>query len=330
MKNKALWEKYQSFLLGQALTKKRIKKLLQMFKVVDRGMKKPMNKASRNDIEKFVADLQNNKIKRKDGKEYSGNSKADVRRFLKQFYKWYLGDNEFFPKEVAWIKRNVAKDEQPEEKPTVTLQQIKEIANKFQKQQFKILTLLLFDSGFRISEMLSVRKKDLTWEDADEKNKCFWIYCRESKTFTRKIPITLFTEDIQEFYNSSYYGSLKQEDLLFNVNYFSYVKSLRNASMKVIGKRIVPHALRHSSATFYSSYYKGNMQMVADRFGWTYDSKQLKLYIRRSGVYQKDSVKVAFENETGELKKQLEEHEDKLKKMQKALDILNNKLNNSK
>lgn len=329
MENKSIWKRFESHMFNEGVTKSRIMKLKTMFNMAERGLNKPYNQLTRNDIENFIERLHRNQFKRVDGSNLSGSTKSDLKRFLKQFFKWYKGKGEFFPKEVVWIRIKISKDEAPEEKPIVSVKEIIKIANHFKRVEMRILTLLLFDSGFRISEMLSVTKEDISWEDYSEGNKCFWINCNESKTEKRKVPVPLFTEDIQSFFNSAYFKGLGKNDLVFKLSYDNYRNSLKNASRKTVGKIVTPHALRHSSATYYAKEFDGNSMMLADRYGWTYSSSQLKTYIRRSGAYQKIGAQKVYSNEVLKVKEEnakLKEDFEEIKKQMQNILIQQNKV----
>lgn len=306
----SLWDKYEASALNKGLTAKRISKLKLMYNTVKRGISKDLSKVKREDVEEFITRLHRNEFKKENGEPYSGSSKSDVKKFLKQFYKWLKGDDEYYPKEVSWLRVAISKDEKPQEKPVLTLEEINKVANKFTKIEYKILFLLLFDSGFRIGEMVSVRKRDLTFDSFQDEDKCFWVYCPSSKTIARKVPIPLFTEDIKQFVGSSYYMALENDDLIWPMSYNAINGTIKYACNKAIGKNISPHALRHSSATYYSRVFDGNMNLIAERYGWSFDSKELKTYIRRSGVYQKIGAKKVYDNQLIRLQKEI----DKLKK----------------
>ncbi len=304
MNNQDLWIKFEQNMQNEGVTKVRLQKLRTMFNLAERGLKKDFNLVSRGDIEKLIIKLHNNKFTKLNREPFSGSTKSDLKKFFRQFWKWFKGDNEFYPKEVSWLKTRISKDEKPEEKSVLSVVELHKLANSFNRPIYRLLTLLLFDSGFRIQEMLAVRKRDLTWEEYDTNQKCFWLYCRESKTLTRKIPIPLFTEDVREFSNTSYYNNLKEDDLVFDVSYAYYLRKIGKNSKKVLGKHITPHALRHSSATLYAKQFDGNMNLLADRYGWSYSSSQLRTYIRRSGAYQKSGAKKVFSNEILKIKEE--------------------------
>lgn len=325
----ALWQKFESHLLNEQVTQRRIAKLKYVFSVCERGLK-DFSKAKRADIEKFTDDLNRNHFLKLDGQQYSGNAKSDIKKFIKQFFKWYKGNNEAYPPEVAWLKTKIGKNEKPEDKPVLSLEEVSRFAHYFKKIELRLLALILFDSGFRIAEALSIKKKDLTFEPFEDDKKCFWVFCNESKTLKRKVDIPLFTEDIAAFVNSSYYQSLKDDEPIFRLSYSDIIKNFKRASAQLFGvdksghplKVITPHCLRHSSATFYSVQYEGNMVQIAQRYGWSYSSDELKTYIRRSGAYQKAGAKKIYSNEIVLLKNRINELEAQLTEHKKDIDTI--------
>lgn len=302
-KTNDLWVDFENKLLNKQISKRRLKKLRTMYNAASRGL--DLMTADRHEIEDFLNQLNRNQFKQQDKTPYSGSTKSDIKKFLKQYYKLMEGDDEFYPKKVSWIRVAISKDEKPLEKAVISQEEAIKLANSFQKPEFRMLSLMLFDSGFRIEEMLSVKKKDLTFEPFDDANKCWWIKCSQSKTEIRTVPIQLFTEEINNLVNTSYYQSLKDDDLIFgNVSYPSYLSSLKLASIKLFGKHLTPHALRHSSATLYASLYEGDMIQLANRYGWSYSSNELKTYIRRSRTFHKIGAKKVFSSELLKLKEE--------------------------
>ena len=330
-----LWNKFEDHLFNEQLTAKRRSKLKTMYNFVCRNLDIPLEKATRKDFEVFINNVNRDIIKKKDGGILSGSTKADIKKFLRQFFKWYKGDNEFYPKEVSWIKSRIGKDEKPKEKPIITVKQVAELSSKMKKKPiFGYLTLLLFDSGFRIAEAMSIRKKDVTWEALDDNNKCFWVGCNSSKTQLRKVPIPLFTEDIKEFMNTTYVISLSDDDLLFNVSYNVYRANLGYWTKKLFNKTLSPHALRHSSATYYKDQPGIDEFSMCDRYGWSYGSAQAKTYCRRSNKRHMHLAKTVYnskisdiQEENKELKIQMKSLSDKMDEIKKAMMLINMKSN---
>lgn len=317
-----LWEKFENNMLNEAVSNNRLKKLKQMFSTCDRGLSNGIGKASREDIEEFLNKLNRDEFVKLDGKKYSGSTKADIKKFLKQFFKWFKGDNEFYPKEVSWIKARIRKDELPKDKPAISIDEARALSKSFKNVDYQILTLLLFDSGFRIQEMLSVKKKDLSFEEFKRGQKCYWIRCNESKTEKRKIPIPLFSSEIEDYLGLAKVKRLNGDSLLFNVSYDYFRNCLKRTSKLVLGKGLTPHCLRHSSATYYAREYDGNMNLIATRYGWSFSSVELKTYIKRSGAYQKAGASKVYENQVEELKHKLRVQEEN---HQKEMDAINQK-----
>lgn len=311
------WIKFENHLLNEGLSDLRLRKLKSMHSFVLRHIKKPLNNLSREDIETFLDDLNRNIIRKKSNEEFSGSTKSDVKKFLKQYFKWLKGNNEEYPREVSWIKVRIRKDEKPLPKDIIKPEEVMKLANEYTKIEHRLVTLLLFDSGFRINEMLSVRKEDIVWRE-DGENSCYWIRCRESKTIAREVPIPLFTEEINSFLNSTYFRSKDQNSLLFDVSHRYYCASLGKYSEKLFSKHITPHALRHSSATYYAKEYEGNMLLLCQRYGWTLNSNQAQTYVRNSGTMQKLGLAKVQTNRVTELVKKLEEYEKRLSEIEKV------------
>jgi integrase len=311
-----LWKKFENHTLNEGLSDNRKKKLLNMYNVCGRGLN--LQKATRKEVETFVNALNRNEFKTQDSKNYSGNAKADIKKFLKQFFKWYKGNNEFYPPEVSWIKTRIAKDERPIEKDILTKEQVVKLANAFQKYDFKMLTLFLFDSGFRIQEMLSVKKSDLNLIKVDDEgNECFFIKCNVSKTFTRDIDIPLFTEEIKAYVNSEEFKAKDNDAILFDILYNSYNDNLKVHALKLFNKKISPHNLRHSSATYYADVYNGNVVKLASRFGWSYAAEELQTYVRMSKSVHRDNAKIVMKNDVITLKQENESLKDSIARLEK-------------
>lgn len=330
--NETIWIKFENHGLNNGLSKKRIDKLKYMFLMVERGLNnKPLDKVTREDIEIFLNKLNRNEYKKLNGDNYSGTSKSDIKKFMKLFWRYLKGNDEVYPKEVAWIKSKISKEEKPIPKEIISISEVQKLSSRAPTLEYKAIILILFDSGFRIDEFLSITKKDLTWEEYEGNQKCFWIKCNRSKTNTRKVPIPLFTEEIKNFANSSYYQELKEEDLLFRKEYDAIRMYLKKLSLKVLNKELTPHNFRHSSATYYARALDGDMIALCNRYGWSLSSDEAKTYIRMSGTYERQTAKKVYNNKTTELEEDVKLLKSLIEEYKQAvIELTRNQIKQSK
>lgn len=324
-----LWNRYLNHLLNEGRTQKRIEKLEQMFKTCERGLNGvDYAHATREDIEGFVARLHRDEFRTVKGEAYGGASKADFKRFLKQFYKWLEGEGEEYPRKVRWLRTAIAKDERPAVKPVLTREEALALSKAARKIEHKALILLLFDSGFRIHELLSATKRDLTLEPFRADESCYWIRCNESKTIPRRIPVPLFTEQLAEFEVSDYYQRLKPDDLLYPKTYMSYLVVVRKLGKAVLNRDdVTPHLFRHSSATLYADdLLDGDLIAIANRYGWSYDARELKTYVRRSKRSMRKAAELVSDSEVLRLKQEQERMLERLSEFEQRDKALSRQL----
>jgi len=321
-KNQELWTEYESHCFNQGLSQVRVDKLSSLYNTVHRGL--DLKTATENDIKQFVDSLHRDTLKKESGKPFSGSTKSDLKKFIKAWYKHFEGNDLVFPPKVSWIKGCVRKEEKPKQKDTITKEEAITLAKSFNKIEHRILTLALFDSGFRIAEMMSVRKQDITFEDYDtDGNQCFWFECRESKTFPRKVPLSLFTEEYAMLFNSNLFQALAPGDLVFgSIKYDYYRILLKKKSQEVLGKTVTCHGLRHSSLTLWADLLNGDLFSLCERAGWSYSTEQASTYIRRSSNRLKLGAHKSFENENTKLKRDMKQIKHDLAKVLRLWDIL--------
>ena len=320
------WVRFENHLLNSAISKNRRSKLLMVHNQLMRTFHKNYWEASREDFEDYIGKLHRDKIRKKDGNRYSGSTKSDIKKYIKQFYKWYKGKGEIYPPEVSWVRTGISKDEKPVEKDTINItKETHLIADKFPNIAKRILVYILADSGFRKSEAYSVRKKDLKWEVYNEETDecCWWVNCSESKTQIRNVPISLFTEQITIFTNSTYFKSLRPDDFIFTFGEARFLRDLKKHSHdldcdkeyvrdrgcilknKCKARNITYHCFRHSSATYWADIL--DHLSLCDRMGWSYDSTEAKVYVRKSKRRHMKAAQISHNNELTDLRKKYDE-----------------------
>jgi len=317
-----IWTRFESHLRNEGRTKSRISKLRTMRNNVIRGIGDDFYEADEEELRDFVGRLQRDEFTKQKGGAYAGSTKADIKGFLKQFFKWYDGDGWKMPDKVAWLTRKIPDDEKPDQKRVVSIDETHEIAQSMTKAKYRALIYILFDSGFRSGEIMSVRKKDLIKEPYDGDETVWWIECQESKTLTRKVPIPLFTQEINMFVESGYYRALNAEDELIDVGYRAMLKTIQQHTDEVLGEEITPHHFRHSSATYYAKELEGNLFALCQRYGWVNGSDMAKTYVRRSGAHQKAAAQKVVNNQLSETNERVDELEEENEELRERLSKL--------
>jgi integrase len=175
---------------------KRRLRYLDFWKNMDYWFKhKPFNRITAADFEQWYLDTKSDKIRRKDGKVYSENSKATYRIVLKTVWKWFKGGGDVVPKEVKNFRTGWEKKE-PE---TITKSEAEKLANSFKDFKYKFAVLFLFDSGFRIDEFLTMKHRNLTVASKGDGSEYYLAKCEVSKTKPRKISVSLYPRIYGQF-----------------------------------------------------------------------------------------------------------------------------------
>ena len=242
-----------------------------------------LSKATREDVQAAVARLER--------ENYSPETKHNIKVIAKAFFKHTLGDDEFYPKQVSWIKNTLNKNRK--KMPDVlTEEEVLKMIGSVSSPRDKAIIAVLYDSGVRVGELLSMKIGDI---DLNSEPAHIIV---DGKTGMRRIPVYFCAP-----YLVSYMQTLinkKQQDHLWialgswsNINYkikeSGVRKVLKDAAKKAgIEKRMYPHLFRHSRATNYAN--KLTEQQLKVFFGWTGDSKMVSTYVHLSGRDIDDAV----------------------------------------
>ena len=250
--------------------------------------KTPLEKATKDELASALAKVE--------GSDYSPSTKRNVKVTLKAFYKHHLGEDLYYPKQVAWVKPSASRGKKMLPEDILSEEEILKMIEAAGSVRDKAIIALLYDSGIRVGELLSLRKKDIDF------NEDIAHITVNGKTGMRKIPILFsapylssYLEFVKDKEPDSYLwtgiGRWTKSNKLVDDN--AIRKVLRLAAEKArIKKRIYPHLFRHSRATYYAN--RLTEQQLKAFFGWTGDSKMVSTYVHMSGRDIDDAVLQAY------------------------------------
>jgi len=283
--NKDYVEDYVEHLKAKGTNLKTIHKHLYSVEVLFDavGTKIDLKQVTKKDIERVVAKVE--ATKRENGSDYTEEHRVRTRTIIKAFYKHLLGDDEFYPKQVAWIKTTGKRSERVLPQDILTEDEVLRLVDTAINQRDKAMISLLFDAGIRMGELLNMKKKDV---DLDSNPAHITV---KGKTGARQVTILFSVPYLASYMNII--KNKKAEDLLWKemgvwinenneLQYDAVRKMLKTIAIKAgITKRIYPHLFRHSRATYYAN--RLTEQQLKHYFGWTGDSKMASTYVHLSG-----------------------------------------------
>jgi integrase len=205
-----------------------------------------------------------------------------------------VGNNEEYPVSVKWIKNKEPKNDLlPEE--LLSESEVVKLVQSAKYVRDKALIYLLYESGARIGEILSLRIKNITFGESISS------ILVNGKTGQRRIPIVRSSPLLKEWMERHPFrniptalvwvklderkGNLRQQkdrDIFRELSYVTVKKMLRQTfAVAGIHKRHNPHLFRHSRATFLAQHL--TEAQLKQFFGWTQASDMAARYVHLSG-----------------------------------------------
>ena len=161
---------------------------------------------------------------------------------------------------------------------TLSLEEIRQIIDSAESGRDKAILSLLYDTGCRPHELLSLRKADVTNNESGL-FVCVPDYC---KTGARQIPVVITTKS--HYYLTQYLEAnpLKPTDKLFDMTVEWLNTIIKRLAVKLnLNKRVYSYLFRHSRATFLAQYLTESQLCVY--MGWRQGSDMPKIYVHLSG-----------------------------------------------
>ncbi|MEM1558202.1 MAG: site-specific integrase [Candidatus Bathyarchaeia archaeon] len=283
-RDKRLLVEFERQLLSEGITPIRVSKYLDILRRISDMLGKPFEEATAEDIKGLVY-----RIERSD---YSPWTKHDYKVALKRFYKWFKGGNQEYPPEVKWIKTTLkARDELlPED--LLTEEEVMRLVEACDNPRDKAFIMTLYESGARIGELGSMLIRDVKFEEG------YTALTLKGKTGARRVIVVAATPYLMYWIQNHPLKNKSDAPLWVNMgtvnrykamSYPALAKVLKVAAERAgLRKKIHPHKLRHSRATFLAS--KLTEAQMNQIFGWKQGSEMPSIYVHLSGRDLDDAV----------------------------------------
>lgn len=278
--NKEALLKFGEDLFLKGVTKARIIKEVSTLRIVAEKIKKDFKEMSEKDLKKFIFKIHNDK-------DYSIHTKYDYNKIIKRFFKWFEGENKFYPNKVAWIVKVKPKNREiPRIKRSELI--IEEEAHKLvetaDNPRDKALIALVWDTGGRIGEIGSMTIGSLSFDDGGT------IVHLRGKTGERSPYVIESTPHLVRWMglhplkddpNAPLWVNMGQDKRFRNqpLDYEAFYKLFERLFDKAkVKKRFNPHLFRHSRATWCAINGWNSLEMCKF-FGWEENSSMPSVYI---------------------------------------------------
>lgn len=222
---------------------------------------------------------------------FSEDKKRRILLSLKVLYKHLLGEDFYYPPQVAFIKTTMKTNKAKLPEDLLTEDHIKKMLNAAISLRDKAIIALLWDTGIRIGELVNIKIRDVGLEGEVAHIQVY------GKTGARKVPIVFSVPYLSAYLQLR--ENAKPEDALFvSEGTWKYAqrraasggiaKVLRVTAQRAgINKRIYPHLFRHSRATNLAN--RLTEPQMRQFFGWTKGSGMTSVYVHLSGRDLDDS-----------------------------------------
>lgn len=318
---------------GKRIGEDRLTKYISTMKVPLEYWGNSLDKINMKDIESFEKDLSSDKIKKLNGEPYSNNSKSDMRKVIKIYFKWRLGEAKGIEL-TGWLDvrvPNTTPDYLKEEEIEILYRSCRNAKERF-------MIAVLFDTGARAEEFYNIRVEDVTLPNGSSDFPRITLKEEYSKTKGRVISLywKYSLEAVRDYLREMKEKGITSKEPIMEGNYDMARAFIRRLGESKLKKRVHFHLFRHSSATYYAD--KMNRQQLCIRYGWAFSSDMPDKYIARAGVNNKEldekmsgtqieKVKDDFFRKEQEWKMKHEDMERKLKEMNKNMEyIMSSKL----
>jgi len=230
------------------------------------------------DTQKIIAEIER--------KDWAPATKDIYRVSLKRFYKWLLGNDEFYPECIRWLKRasTARKNVLPEE--LLTPEDVQKMVDASENPRDKCFISMLYESGCRVGEIAGIQIKHISFDEYGAQ------VMVNGKTGPRRIRLIssvhylrywLELHPFKEDGNHCLWPILTTKNRGKMVGYEDILRIIRINRVKAgVTKRTNPHSFRHARATELAKMGLNESQLEG-LLGWIHGSNMPQIYLHLSG-----------------------------------------------
>lgn len=242
-----------------------------ILKRLGEDLKKDFRAATKEDIVKLVAGVEERKI--------SAWTKHDYRLTLRKVYAWLRKKKS--PQEVSWIKlgNGIKNHKLPEQ--LLNEKDVEELIKAARDVQIKALVAVLWEGGFRVGELLSLRIKHV------ELNEQLGRLVVDGKTGMRRVIILLSLPYLRQWLNLHPHKDAPSSPLWIQksgspLNHADVRKRLMDLARRAkVKKKVNPHSFRHARATYLAQHF--TEAQLSQYLGWIPGTRMAAIYVHMSG-----------------------------------------------
>ena len=233
----------------------------------------------------------------RDGRAYSENTVEDYKIAIKRFYRWLLANDRDVPDVVKWIRKKCSVNRNVKPDNMITEEEITKIIRACRNARNRAIFSLLYDSGCRVGEIMSLKLKDMEFDDYG------LVLSVTGKTGYRKVRVVgnsisylrewQNSHPLRDDPNAWFFCGIESENRgkkLEHANVYKFMrKGLHDAKIE---RRIYPHLFRHTRATILAS--RVTEAPLEAQMGWVHGSRMTQTYVHLSGRDQDNAILKAY------------------------------------
>lgn len=295
--NSETFYRYYHARMAEGIGLVRIVKCLNTLRQISRMLGMPFDSATKEDFVRLVSRLESGNL--------AGWTKRDYKVILKQFYKWFRNWEDGSPPEVRWIKKsgNVENKRPILPKDLLTAEEKTALLNATQNLRDRAFLEVLFESGRRPEEILTLHKRDLEFDEMGAK---LFVTGKVGNDTVRIISSTpalsiwLENHPLRKEFDFPLWVGLGHSNKLKQISHAAANGFLKKIAKRAgVKKRVFFYLFRHTRIDESQGLLTEAQQCMM--FGWRFGSQMPATYFKRYGKHI-DNAQILMNGKTPQQK----------------------------